>query len=239
MKIFRERSRTSRRGTCSFSSITAAALQNAQRVPAFSSSLFQLSLLLSLFRLLSQNPFLPASSICLGPRFYFYTQRCYHPPTHYSFHFPLPSLRNFSLSLSPPYSSLPLSVSLPTLPHSVCSPPPSIPYAIPSPSPSLCSWPFLFKRRDCSLHILRDQPRSVCSSLSIYPSMLYSSVRQLNPFSSHHQDFTLRASPPPLQCFVRWLTFKFYSLVENLQCKICWIYFGLDQFCLSRNKLGD
>lgn len=210
MKIFRERSRTSRRGTCSFSSITAAALQNAHRVPAFSSSLFQLSLLLSLFRLLSQNPFLPASSICLGPRFYFYTRRCYHPPTRYSFHFPPPSTSQL------PYPPLPLSLS----------PPPPIPPAFrlsraasPHPTPlcllsSFCSLsltrslllllrsvPDLFYSRDgdCSLHILRGQPRSVCSSLSIYPSMLYSSVRQLNPsrFSSHRQDFALRASPLP------------------------------------------
>lgn len=129
MKIFRERSRTSRRGTCSFSSITAAALQNAHRVPAFSSSLFQLSLLLSLFRLLSQNPFLPASSICLGPRFYFYTRRCYHPPTRYSFHFPPPSTSQLpyppplSLSPPPPILSVSLAPPLPTLPHSVCSPP--------------------------------------------------------------------------------------------------------------------
>ena len=233
MKIFRERGRTSRRGTRSFSSITTAALQNARRVyPAFSSSLFHLSLLLS-FRLLSQNPFLPvASSICLGPRFYFYTQRLLSSP--HSLFFPLsPPLPLFTSQLLYPPSlslSLPLSVSLTRrLPHHSVRSLPSIRYPLldSSPSPSLCSWPFLFKRRDCSLHILRDQPRSVCSSLSIYPSMLYSSVRQLNhplhfsrrkilPFAHSFSFFLSR-------CFVSWLTFKVIRY-ENLQCKISWIY---------------
>lgn len=121
MKIFRERGRTSRRGTRSFSSITTAALQNARRVyPAFSSSLFHLSLLLS-FRLLSQNPFLPvASSICLGPRFYFYTQRLLSSP--HSLFFPLSPPLFTSQLLYPPSLSLSLSRTF-CLSHSPPPPP--------------------------------------------------------------------------------------------------------------------
>lgn len=134
MKIFRERGRTSRRGTRSFSSITTAALQNARRVyPAFSSSLFHLSLLLS-FRLLSQNPFLPvASSICLGPRFYFYTQRLLSSP--HSLFFPLSPPLFTSQLLYPPSLSLSpfhfLSLSLAASPttRSALFLPFAIPYA--------------------------------------------------------------------------------------------------------------
>lgn len=206
MKIFRERSRTSRRGTCSFSSITAAALQNAQRVPAFSSSLF-LSFFLSFVSSLRTLFFPPVVSVSV------------HDSTSTLDVAIIPPLA--ILSTSP---SLHFATSLST-PRPL-SPPPPIPPAFrlsraasPHPTPlcllsSFCSLsltrslllllrsvPDLFYSRDgdCSLHILRGQPRSVCSSLSIYPSMLYSSVRQLNPsrFSSHRQDFALRASPLP------------------------------------------
>lgn len=206
MKIFRERSRTSRRGTCSFSSITAAALQNAQRVPAFSSSLF-LSFFLSFVSSLRTLFFPPVVSVSV------------HDSTSTLDVAIIPPLA--ILSTSP---SLHFATSLST-PRPLSPPPPILPAfrlsraASPHPTPlcllsSFCSLsltrslllllrsvPDLFYSRDgdCSLHILRGQPRSVCSSLSIYPSMLYSSVRQLNPsrFSSHRQDFALRASPLP------------------------------------------
>lgn len=122
MKIFRERGRTSRRGTRSFSSITTAALQNAQRVPAFSSSLFQLSLLLSFVSSLRTLFFLPVVSVSVHDSTS--TLNVAIIPPHYSFHFPLPpSLRNFSihplslsLSSSPPQISVSLMPPLPTLP---------------------------------------------------------------------------------------------------------------------------
>lgn len=225
MKIFRERSRTSRRGTCSFSSITAAALQNAQRVPAFSSSLFQLSLLLSLFRLLSQNPFLPASSICLGPRFYFYTRRCYHPPTRYSFHFPLPPLRNFPIHPPPPLPAPSYPSRFPSLSRRLSPPYPTlsallllfaIPYAIPSPSPSLCSWPFLFKRRWLQLAYFT-RPASkrmlIFIHLSVYVVFVCSPTQPLALLVAPPRFCPSRFTPPPRP--VSWLTFKFYSPVEN------------------------
>lgn len=123
MKIFRERGRTSRRGTRSFSSITTAALQNAQRVPAFSSSLFQLSLLLSFVSSLRTLFFLPVVSVSVHDSTS--TLNVAIIPPHYSFHFPLPpSLRNFSihpLSLSSPLKFLSLSRRLSPPYHSVCS----------------------------------------------------------------------------------------------------------------------
>lgn len=214
MKIFRERGRTSRRGTRSFSSITTAALQNAQRVPAFSSSLFQLSLLLSFVSSLRTLFFLPVVSVSVHDSTSTLNVAIIPPLTILStFPFPLhfaTSLSTLSLSLPPPNFCLSHAASPhPTTPSALFFLF-AIPYAT-FPSPSLCSWPFLFKRRDCSLHILRDQPRSVCSSLSIYPSTLYSSVRQLNPlhFSSHHQDFTLRALPLSL-------SFSMLCVVINL-----------------------
>lgn len=124
MKIFRERGRTSRRGTRSFSSITTAALQNAQRVPAFSSSLFQLSLLLSFVSSLRTLFFLPVVSVSVHDSTSTLNVAIIPPLTILStFPFPLhfaTSLSTLSLSLPPPkFLSLSRRLSPPY--HSVCS----------------------------------------------------------------------------------------------------------------------
>lgn len=120
MKIFRERGRTSRRGTRSFSSITTAALQNAQRVPAFSSSLFQLSLLLSFVSSLRTLFFLPVVSVSVHDSTSTLNVAIIPPLTILStFPFPLhfaTSLSTLSLSLPPPQISVSLTPPLPTLP---------------------------------------------------------------------------------------------------------------------------
>lgn len=125
MKIFRERGRTSRRGTRSFSSITTAALQNAQRVPAFSSSLFQLSLLLSFVSSLRTLFFLPVVSVSVHDSTSTLNVAIIPPLTILStFPFPLhfaTSLSTLSLSLFPPSKFLSLSRRLSPPYHSVCS----------------------------------------------------------------------------------------------------------------------
>lgn len=221
MKIFRERSRTSRRGTCSFSSITAAALQNAQRVPAFSSSLF-LSFFLSFVSSLRTLFFPPVVSVSVHDSTSTLDVAII-PPLAILSTSPHPPLRNFPIH-PPSLSPRPL-LSFPSLSRRLSPPYPTlsallllfaIPYAIPSPSPSLCSWPFLFKRRWLQLAYFT-RPASkrmlIFIHLSVYVVFVCSPTQPLALLVAPPRFCPSRFTPPPRP--VSWLTFKFYSPVEN------------------------
>lgn len=223
MKIFRERSRTSRRGTCSFSSITAAALQNAQRVPAFSSSLF-LSFFLSFVSSLRTLFFPPVVSVSVHDSTSTLDVAII-PPLAILSTSPLPPLRNFPIHPPPPLPAPSYPSGFPSLSRRLSPPYPTlsallllfaIPYAIPSPSPSLCSWPFLFKRRWLQLAYFT-RPASkrmlIFIHLSVYVVFVCSPTQPLALLVAPPRFCPSRFTPPPRP--VSWLTFKFYSPVEN------------------------
>lgn len=235
MKIFRERGRTSRRGTRSFSSITTAALQNAQRVPAFSSSLFQLSLLLSFVSSLRTLFFLPVVSVSVHDSTS--TLNVAIIPPH-SLFFPLsPSpftsqlLYPPSLSLFPPQISVSLTPPLPTLPLRLLSSFYSL--SLTRLFLLLHSVPDLFYSRDVIAACIFYET-SLEAYAHLYPSIRLCCIRLFansTPCTSRRTTkilpFALSLSLSLSQCFVSWLTFKVIRY-ENLQCKISWIYLTIN-----------